>query len=242
MAVAALASPPPWARTCGNRILDALPADEFERLVPALKRVALSAGEVIQRCDTRPSHVYFPTTALGSILATLDEDDPVEIGMVGNDGVIGLAPTPDLAENAHRAICRLPGEALALRSDLFAGILARGPALSRLVHRYEAYSLRMAGLRVACQVRHPVERRLCSWLLMAINRAGIEPLPLTQESLADVLGVRRQTVVMACGALRNAGLIGGGRGMIAVRDRPGLEAWACECYRVSHRSYERLFG
>ena len=157
---------------------------------------------------------------------------------MGREGFVGLAAALGVEASPHRAMCQMAGESLRLPVGPFLEALGRGPGLPRLLHRYVAFSLRLVGQGVACNALHPIEARASRWLLMIHDQAGRDEFPMTQEFLAYMLGVRRQTVTVVAGALQNAGLIGYRRGVITVLDRPRLEEAACECY-ASMRSYYR---
>lgn len=232
----------PKLRESGNALLDRLPVAEFDALEPMLQRVALVHGDVIHQFEAEMSHVHFPTTSLSSLLTVMEEDDPVEVAPVGREGFIGLAAALGVAASPHRVICQMPGESLRLPIRSFREAMARGPVLHDLAHRFIAYSLRAVSQSVACNALHPVEARASRWLLMVHDQAGTAEFPLTQEFLAFMLGVRRQTVTVVAGALQNAGLIGYRRGFITVRDRPRLEDAACECYAVLGRYYRKVVG
>jgi len=201
-------------RDTGNSLLDRLPHDEYDLLKPLLQTVALALKQVVHEYDAEVAHVHFPTTALMSILAVLEEDDPVETATVGKEGFIGLSMALGVSESPNRVICQMAGESLRLPIRPFAEAMAKGRGLPSLVYRYVAFSLRTTGQAIACNALHPV----------------------------DMLGVRRQTVTVVAGALQNAGLISYRRGVILVRDRQGLEDAACECYATGRDYYERIMS
>jgi CRP-like cAMP-binding protein len=227
-------------RDSGNELLDRLPNEEFAGLEPMLQRVGLDIKQVVQHFDTEISHVYFPTTALLSLLTVLEEDDPIETSTVGKEGFVGLATSLGVTLSPHRVICQKVGVSLRLPVSAFQAALARGPALTHLVQRYIAYSLRSSGQGMACNALHPLEARASRWLLTIHDQAGIDEFPMTQEFLAFMLGVRRQSVTVVAAALHAAGLIEYRRGIIVVRDRPRLEEAACECYFTLRNYYDRF--
>jgi CRP-like cAMP-binding protein len=230
----------PRLRDVGNQLLDRLPADEFEHLEPILQRVSMSTRQVVHQFDTEVTHIHFPTTAMLSLLTVLEEDDPVEAATVGREGFVGLAASLGIEESPHRVICQLVGDSLRLPVRPFLEALRRGPGLTRLVQRYTAFALRSTGQGIACNAMHNVEARASRWLLMTHDQAGRDEFPITQEFLAFMLGVRRQTVTVVAGALQNAGLIDYRRGAIIIRDRARLEESACECYATIRNYYERI--
>ena len=197
----------PRLRDSGNRLLDHLPHDEFDRLAPALQRIRMDQKQVIHPYDAEVLHVYFPTTALVSLLTVLEEDDPVEAATVGREGFVGLAVALGVDASPHRVICQMEGDSLRVPIREFREALRTGPGLDRLVRRYVAYSLRATGQGIACNVLHTVESRACRWLLIVHDQARRDEFPMTQEFLAYMLGVRRQSVTVVAGTLQNAGLI-----------------------------------
>jgi hypothetical protein len=159
---------------------------------------------------------------------------------VGREGFVGLAVSLGVEASPHRVMCQMAGDSLRLPVRPYLEALERGPALTRLIHRYIAFSLRSIGQTIACNTLHPVEARASRWLLVIHDQAGRDEFPMTQEFLAFMLGVRRQTVTVVAGALQSAGLIDYRRGVIVVRDRARLEQAACECYATLRGYYERV--
>ncbi len=227
-------------RDSGNDLLDRLPDDEYDRLEPMLQRVSLSLKQIVHQFDADVTHVHFPTTALVSLLTVLEEDDPVESSTVGKEGFVGLAASLGVAASPQRAMCQMGGDSLRLPLRSFLEAMGRGPGLTRLIHRYIVFSLRNHSQAIACNAMHTAEARASRWLLMVHDQVGRDEFPMTQEFLAFMLGVRRQTVTVIAGALQNAGLISFRRGLIAVRDREGLEDAACECYTAIRGYYDRV--
>ena len=229
----------PRFRDSGNDLLDRLPAKVFAPLKPMLQRVSLILKEIINQQEAEVTHIHFPTTALVSLLTVLGEDSPVESATVGREGFVGMAAALGVEISPHRTMCQMVGESLRLPVRPFLEAMVRGPALRRAVHRYIAFSLRVSGQAIACNTMHTAEARACRWLLIVHDQAGRDEFPMTQEFLAFMLGVRRQTVTAIAGALQGAGLIGYRRGVIIVRDRAGLEGAACECYASIRGYYDR---
>jgi CRP-like cAMP-binding protein len=230
----------PRLRDSGNDLLDRLPADEFDSLEPMLQRVSLTTRQVVHQLDADISHVHFPTTALLSLLTVLEEDDPVETATVGREGFIGLAAAMGVEASPHRVICQMNGDSLRLPVRPFLEAMERNRGLTGLIHRYVAYSLYTASQAVACNALHNAEARASRWLLTTHDQAHRDEFPMTQEFLAFMLGVRRQTVTVIAGALQSAGLIGYQRGVMRIVDRPRLEDAACECYAALRGYYERV--
>jgi CRP-like cAMP-binding protein len=231
---------PSRPRDSGNQLLDLLPAAEYEELQPMLQPVSLKLKQVVHQYDADVAHVYFPITALTSLLTVLEEDDPVEIATAGHEGLVGVSLALGVMPSPHRVICQMAGESLRLTTTQFLDALRRGPALTRVVARYTGYLLHRVGRTCACNTLHPVEERACRWLLVCRDHAGSNTFPMTQEFLAVMLGVRRQTVTVVAGVLQNAGLINFRRGTMVIRDPQALEDGACECYDASRRYYERF--
>ena len=224
----------------GNDLLDRLPAVEFDFLAPLLRKESFTLKQVVHPYDVEVTKVYFPTTALVSLLNVMEEDDPVESSTVGREGFIGLAAGLGVGASPHRALCQLGGDSLCLSLPEFLEALKRGPELTRLFHLYAAYMMKTGGQAAACNALHPVEARASRWLLLIHDQVGRDEFPMTQEFLAYMLGVRRQTVTVVAGTLQSAGLIGFRRGMIEVRDRGRLEEAACECYASIRDYYRRV--
>ncbi len=177
-----------------------------------------------------------------SLLMVLEEDDPVETMTVGREGVIGSAVSLGVVESLHRSICQISGESFRLPTSSFLKALGQDTVLSRLVRLYIAFALRSTSQLVACNTLHPVESRASRWLLVMQDQAGRDQFPLTQEFLAFMLGVRRQTVTVVAGALQNAGLIDYRRGTMTIRDRARLEETSCECYGTIRDYYNRAWS
>lgn len=230
----------PRLRDSGNDLLDRLPADEFDPLKSMLQRVSLSLKEIIYQQEAEVTHVHFPTTALVSLLTVLEEDVPVESATVGREGFVGVAAALGVEASPHRVICQMVGDSVRLPIRPFLEAMARGTALRRAVDRFVVYSLRVADQGIACNALHAVEARACRWLLMVHDQARREEFPMTQEFLAFMLGVRRQTVTVVAGALQGAGLISYRRGVITIVDRAGLEEASCECYDSIRGYYDRV--
>jgi CRP-like cAMP-binding protein len=223
-----------------NRLLSALPREDFARLLPHLEPVSLAAGEVLYKLDAGMRYAYFPETAVVSRLFILAEGGMTEADMVGREGLTGLsalfgAPTPSYLTEVS-----LAGTALRIRLDALRQEFARGGALHSLLLRYASARIALLSRRAVCNSNHRVEERLCAWLLMMHDRAGDTTLALTHERIARHLGTRRAGVTGAATMLRDRGLIGYTRGHIRVLDRAQLEAAACECYPAVRESYDAV--
>ena len=225
-----------------NALLTSLPAEELALLEPHLERVRLEQRDILFDAERPILHVYFPETAVVSLVSTLRAGNTVEVGTAGCEGMAGLSVF--LAEDIStvRAVVQIPGVATRISVEDFTRLAAPPGALHRLMLRYAAAFLTQVAQTAACNGAHLVEERCARWLLMTHDRAGRDTFPLTHEFLAFMLAVRRAGVTEALGALRAQGLVSNGRGVITVVDRAGLERASCECYRVVRAHFERLFG
>jgi CRP-like cAMP-binding protein len=187
-------------------------------------------------------HVYFPEGGTVSLLAVLAEGDAVEVSTVGNEGIVGLSVALGGETSPHRATVQVPGPALRMRSADFRAEVPPAHPLHAAVRRYADAYLMQVAQSVACNRAHEVPQRLARWLCLTQDRVGRDEFPLTQEVIAQMLGVRRQTVSEAAGAFQAAGLIDYRLGRVTVEDRAGLERAACECYRAVRAHFERLLG
>lgn len=213
-----------------NRLLGALPAEEFSRLVQYLEPVSLTAGEVLYKLDQEMRYAYFPETAVVSHLHILAEGGMTEADMVGREGVTGLSAVFNAPPPSYVSEVSLSGSALRARVDVLRREFAHGGALQQILVRYAAVRIALLSRRAVCNGNHHVEERLCTWLLMMHDRAGEQPLALTHERISRHLGMRRAGVTGAATGLRDRGIIDYTRGLIRVTDRAALEAAACECY------------
>lgn len=224
-----------------NRLLAALPRDDVATLTPHLEPVSLAIGQILAEPGAVLAHVYFPETAILSVINRMADGAAVEVGTVGNEGLVGLAALLEADASESQTLAQIPGTALRLPAAVLVAAVEARPALRRLVHRYTQAYLTQVAQGAACNRLHGIEARCARWLLMTHDRVGgADVFPLTQEFLAIMLGVRRSGVTLAAGALQDAGLIRYRRGGIRVLDRAGLEAAACECYGVVRRQFDRL--
>jgi CRP-like cAMP-binding protein len=225
-----------------NRLLALLPAAEFEQLRPHLFPVDLIAGEEIYDAGRPADWIYFPTTAVVSFVHTTESGATTQVGLVGNEGVLGLALVLGARSLPDGAIVQIAGEALRARQDVVEEAFWRGGVFQHLLLRYLQALMTQISQTAACNQMHSVEQRLCRWLLLCLDRVQAEELAMTQEFLAGMLGDRRESVTLAAGNLQSLGLIQYARGHILVLDRAGLEARACECYQVVRSEIERLLS
>jgi len=225
-----------------NHLLAALPSEEYRRLHPALQPVMFSLGQVLYEPGGRLDYVYFPTTAVVSLLYTMEDGSTAEMGLAGNDGVVGIALFLGGDTTPNRAVVQISGHAFRMRAKLLQEEFARGGALQRSLLRYTQALMTQISQTGVCNRLHSVEKRLCRWLLLSHDRVTSDELLMTQEFIANMLGGRRESVTVAAGVLQAAGLIHYSRGHIKILDRQGLEATACECYLIVRNEFHRLLG
>ncbi len=223
-----------------NHLLNALPKIDFDRLASHLELIPLGLGDVLYESGARLRHVYFPTTSIISLLYVMEDGASAEIAIVGNEGILGISLFMGGDTTPSRAIVQSAGYAFRLRADLLRNEFGRfGPTMHLLLRYTQALITQMAQTAV-CNRHHSVDQQLCRWLLLSLDRLASNELSMTQELIANMLGVRREGVTEAAGNLQDAGLIHYRRGKITVLDRPGLEARSCECYQVVKTEFDRL--
>jgi CRP-like cAMP-binding protein len=223
-----------------NHLLAVLPEPERGRLFPHLEPITMPLGKALYESGDRLVHVYFPTTAIVSLLYIMEDGASAEIAVVGNEGIVGIALFMGGETMPNRAVVQSAGHAYRLSGQLLKQEFNRGGALQHLLLRYTLAMLTQMAQTAVCNRHHSVDQQLCRWLLLSLDRLPANELSMTQELIANMLGVRREGVTEAAGKLQNAGLIHYSRGRIIVLDRPGLEARVCECYEVVRQEFERL--
>jgi CRP-like cAMP-binding protein len=223
-------------------LLAALPAAEYERLLPHLEQVPVGLGWALHESGAPQNHVYFPTDSIVSLLYVMADGSSAEIAIVGNEGLVGISLFMGGDSTPSRAVVQSAGYAYRLKAPLIKGEFERGGALQHLLLRYTQALMTQMAQTAVCNRHHAVEQQLCRWLLLSLDRLPSNVLVMTQELIANMLGVRREGVTEAAGRLQAAGLIHYSRGRITVLDRPGLEARACECYAVVKREVDRLLS
>jgi CRP-like cAMP-binding protein len=236
--VSLLMNGPPSPRQ--NHLLGALPIGESKRLVPHLELVPLTLGEVLYESGDQLQHVYLPTDSIVSLLYVMANGSSAEIAVVGNEGVIGIALFMGGETMPNRAVVQSAGHAYRLKGQLLKEEFNRAEELQHLLLRYTQALLTQMSQTAVCNRHHSVDQQLCRWLLLSLDRLPSNQLNMTQELIANMLGVRREGVTEAAGKLQDAGLIHYSRGRITVLNRPGLEARACECYQVVKTEFDRL--
>jgi CRP-like cAMP-binding protein len=225
-----------------NRLLAALPSEEYERLLPSLQHVSFSLGQVVYEFGGHLDFVYFPTTAIVSLLYTMENGASAEMGLTGNDGVVGIALFMGGGTMPNRAVVQSAGAAIRMKVKVLQDEFARGGQFQHLLLRYTQALITQISQTAVCNRLHSVEQQLCRWLLLSHDRVRANELIMTQELIADMLGVRREGVTVAAGRLQDVGAISYVRGHIKILDRPRLEATVCECYRVVKNEFDRLLG
>lgn len=233
---------PASTRPVGNWLLDALPEDEYARLVDNLQPVSFDLGEVVYEPGGQMDYVYFPTTSHVSLLYTMINGVTAEMGLVGNEGVVGIALFMGGDTTPNRAVVQGGGAAFKLRAKSLHSEFTRGGEFQHLLLRYTQALITQISQTAVCNRLHSVEQRLCRWLLMTHDRVQSDQLEMTQEFISNMLGVRREGVTHAARSLQEKGLISYVRGHIKILDRPKLEAQVCECYQVVRVEHSRLFG
>ena len=223
-----------------NHLLAALPESESKRLYPDLELVPLLLGQVLYESGDPLQHVYFPTGSIVSLLYVMADGASAEIAVVGNEGILGISLFMGGNTTPSRAIVQGTGYAYRLKADLLKNEFERyGPTMHLLLRYTQALITQMAQTAV-CNRHHSVDQQLCRWLLLCLDRLSSNEISMTQELIANMLGVRREGVTEAAGKLQDAGLIRYQRGRITVVDRLGLEARCCECYKVVKTEFDRL--
>ena len=223
-----------------NQLLAALPAPELQRWLPQLESVELPLGQVLYEPGTTLSHVYFPSTAIVSLLYVMENGSSAEIAVVGNEGIVGISLFMGGESTPSRALVQSAGRGYRLEAQLMKDEFNRaGPVMHVLLRYTQALITQMAQTAV-CNRHHSLDQQLCRWLLLSLDRLSGNELVMTQELIANMLGVRREGVTEAALKLQSSGLIRYARGRIKVIDRPGLEQRTCECYAVVKKEYDRL--
>lgn len=224
-----------------NRLLAALSAADYERLLPDLELVPLPLAWAVYEAGGQLGYVYFPTTAIISLLYVMEDGSSAEIAVTGNDGLVGISLFMGGESTPSRAVVQSAGYGYRLRASVLKKEFAQGGELQHLALRYTQALITQMAQTAVCNRHHTVEQQLCRWLLLSLDRLPSNQLSMTQELIANMLGVRREGVTEAAGHLQSAGIIAYSRGKITVLDRPKLEKRVCECYAVVKREHDRLF-
>lgn len=225
-----------------NHLLAALPKKEFAHFKSKLESVNLKLGEVIYESGEQMDFIYFPTTAIISLLYIMENGSTAEIGVAGNDGLVGIALFMGGDSTPNRAVVQSAGSAFKMNTKTLQTEFARGGAFQQSLLRYTQALLTQISQTAVCNRLHSIEQQLCRWLLLSHDRLETDKLIMTHDLIANMLGVRREGVTIAAKHLQDANLISYVRGTMTILDRKGLETFVCECYKVVNDEYKRLLG
>ncbi len=223
-----------------NHLLDALPAEDYARLLPDLEFVPMPLGWSVYESGSHMDHVYFPTTSIVSLLYVMESGASAEIAITGNEGLIGISLFMGGESTPSRAIVQSAGEGYRVKESVLKREFALGGHLQHMALRYIQALLTQMSQTAVCNRHHALDQQLCRWLLLSLDRLPGNELRMTQELIANMLGVRREGVTLAAGELQAAGLILYSRGHITILDRAKLEQRVCECYAVVKKEFDRL--
>ena len=222
----------------GNYLLCALSTEERSRL--RLQDVTFSLGEVVYECDERIEHAYFPTGCVVSCLYSTRDGSTAEMAVTGNEGIVGIALFLGGGAVPHRAVAQIGGHALKVTAEALQEEFARGGPFQEVLLRSTQALITQISQTAVCNRLHPLEQRLCRWLLLCHDRVSRSEILMTRAFIANMLGGRCDSVTVAAGYLQDAGLIQYSRGHITILDREGLEEMACECYKIANNEFNRL--
>ena len=225
-----------------NRLLARLHKREYKELIPHLEPVSLEIKEVLHEPGAPIEYVYFPWNSVLAVVAVMQDGSSTEVLTVGKEGMVGLGTLLGSETNPFKFMVLVPGKALRLKKEIFREVIRRNEASMQLAQRYFNVLIIQLAQSVACNSLHFLPRRCCRWILTVHDQAGVNPFPLTQEFSSEMLAARRASITVISGELQEKGLIRYKRGLVTVIDRKGLEAEACECYRMSKKVYEDLIG
>ncbi len=237
-----MSEPQIFSQPSANQLLAALPAEDYERLLPGLKPVTFSLGEIIYESQGHMENVYFPTTSHVSLLYTMIDGSTAEVGLVGNEGLVGIALFMGGDTTPNRAIVQGTGEAFMMKASAMQEEFKRGGAFQLSLLRYTQALITQISQTAVCNRLHTTEQRLCRWLLMTRDRTGSDELQMTHEFISNMLGIQREAVSITAHKLQEKGAISYKRGRIRIVDRQILEECSCECYEVVKVEHARLIG
>jgi CRP-like cAMP-binding protein len=223
-----------------NRLLNALASNDYARIEPHLELVPMRLGDVLYEPGVQLRYVYFPTSSIVSLLYVMEDGASAEIAIVGNEGILGISLFMGGETTPSRAVVQSAGHGYRLKAQLLKDEFGRFGLMMHLLLRYTQALITQMSQTAVCNRHHSIDQQLCRWLLLSLDRLSSNELSMTQELIANMLGVRREGVTEAAGKLQDAGLIRYRRGKITVLDRPGLEARCCECYQVVKSEFDRL--
>jgi CRP-like cAMP-binding protein len=225
-----------------NFLLADLPAEDYARIIPFLELVEFKLGDVIYESGEKMDYAFFPTTSIVSLLYIMENGSTAEIGVVGNDGIVGTSLFMGGETTTSRAIIQSAGALFRMRADDLKTEFARGGKFQGLLLRYTQALMTQISQTAVCNRLHSIEQQLCRWLLLSHDRVNSDALIMTHDLISNMLGVRREGITLAAQKLAAKKLITNDRGTMIVTDRLGLEKAACECYSVVNKEYDRLFG
>ena len=223
-----------------NHLLGAIPRAEWKRFASHLTPVVLGFGDVIHESGRDQPHVYFPTDAIISLLYVMEDGSSAEIAIVGNEGLVGTSLFMGVAATPSRAVVLIPGDAFRMEAKFIRDEFMLGGPVHQIFLRYTQALMTQMAQTAVCNRLHSVSQKLCRWLLMNLDRLPSNEIAVTQEVIANMLGVRREGITDAAGKLQHEGMIQYSRGRIRVIDRRRLERMACECYEVVRKEFVRL--
>jgi CRP-like cAMP-binding protein len=223
-----------------NHVLAALPAADYARLLPDLELISMPLGWVVYESGGQMGYLYFPTTSIVSLLYVMESGASAEIAITGNDGLVGISLFMGGESTPSRAVVQSAGHGYRLKAGILKREFALGGQLQHLALRFTQALITQMAQTAVCNRHHAIDQQLCRWLLLSLDRLPSNKLAMTQELIANMLGVRREGVTEAAGKLQEAGLINYSRGHITVLDRPQLEKRVCECYAVVKKEMDRL--
>lgn len=227
-----------------NQLLELVPPDEMARIQPHLRQIDFAFGQSLYESHEPSKFAYFPHAGVFSMVAVPEDESGiiVEIATIGNEGMVGFALLLGGDAIPGKGFCQVAGQAAVIEADVFKELVAVCPGFRRILLRYTQALITQIAQNAACNRMHPIEERCARWLLMTQDRVGANHFMLTQEFLAQMLGVRRPSVSVAASMLQKAGLIRYSRGLVVISDREGLEAASCNCYRIIRDEFDRLIG
>ncbi|HVE88395.1 MAG TPA: Crp/Fnr family transcriptional regulator [Burkholderiaceae bacterium] len=223
-----------------NYLLAALPRADLNELLPELAEVDLQLGHALYESGARQNFLYFPTTAVISLLYVTENGSSTEIALAGREGAVGVALFMGGESTPNRAVVQSAGKSLQVRANVVQEQFRRGGAVQRVLLRYTQALFSQMSQTAVCNRHHSLDQQLCRWLLLSLDRIDSSELRMTQQLIADMLGVRREGVTAAASKLQKSGAIKYSRGKITVLDRQALERYVCECYAVVNQEYDRL--
>jgi CRP-like cAMP-binding protein len=230
----------PHLNSNGNRLLAALPADEYERLCPVLETVSLEFKEILYEPNKPIGYVYFPNDGVASLLAVMEDGDLVEVGTVGNEGMVGIPVFLGADRTSGLSFSQIPGEAVRMKAEALRAEVERGGPLVHILQRYTQAMFTMLAQHIACNRLHSIRQRCARWLLMSHDRVRADTFVLTQEFLGQMLGARRASVNEVMQALQEVDYVDYRRGVVSILNRERLEAESCECYGIIKQEYDRM--